>query len=112
MPFMMPCGNKGCNKLMEPYLDPKDDKVYCSSCDKEISNITHFAKVQMKSLKQFKQKTAQSFAVKCQNCGKEERPKLVKQDIVCPGCNKSHEHLSEPFKIMLREKLKTASQDI
>ena len=112
MPFMTNCVNKGCGKLMEPYIDPKDDKAYCSDCDRELPNITHFAKVQMKSLKQFKQKKGLAFAVKCQSCGKEERPKLVKDDIVCPGCNKPHTHLSAPFKIMLKEKLKTAGQDL
>lgn len=109
---MMNCTNKGCGKQMEPYIDPKEDKVYCAECDKELSNVTYFAKVQMKALKQFKQKIATSFAVKCCNCGKEERPKIVKDDIVCPSCHKAHTHLSEPFKIMLREKLKTAGQDL
>jgi Zn finger protein HypA/HybF involved in hydrogenase expression len=97
---------------MEPYIDPKTDKVYCSTCDQELTNITHFAKVQMKTLKQYKAKIPTSFSVKCKHCNKEARPKLVGQDIVCPSCNKNHDHLSEPFKIMLREKLKTASQDI
>jgi hypothetical protein len=112
MPFSLQCTNKGCGQIQEPYLDPQDDKVYCSSCDKEMPNISYFTKVQMKSLKQFKQKKSISFAVKCKNCGKEERPKLVKQDIVCPACDKVHSHLSEPFKIMLREKLKTVGQDV
>ena len=97
---------------MEPYLDPKDDKVYCSECDREIANITHFAKIQMKALKQFRQKKVISFAVKCQKCGKEDRPKLVGEDIVCQACKKPLDHLSEPFKIMLREKLKTVSNDV
>lgn len=110
--FSMVCNNKGCGKQMEPYIDQTDDKVYCSLCNKEITNITHFAKTQMKSLKQFKQKKTTSFSVKCQNCGKEERPKLVKEDIICPSCNKVHSHLSEPFKIMLKDKLKTVSQDV
>lgn len=112
MPFSMSCTNRGCGQTMEPYLDQTDDKVYCSKCDKEIVNVTHFTKVQMKSMKQFKPKKTISFAVKCKKCGKEERPKLVKDDIVCPGCNKTHDHLSEPFKIMLREKLKTVGQDV
>jgi|SRR5579885_1042993 len=112
MPFSMVCNNKGCGKQMEPYLDPKDDKVYCSECNKEMTNVTHFVKVQMKSLKQFRPKNQVSFGVKCQKCGKEARPKLVGEDIVCPACGKSHDHLSEPFKIMLREKLKTAGQDV
>lgn len=112
MSFMTNCTNKGCYKQMEPYIDPKTDKVYCSECDQEMTNITYFAKVQLKSLRQFKSKKVVSFAVKCVHCGKEERPKVVKEDIVCPSCNKIHTHLSEPFKIMLREKLKTASQDL
>lgn len=110
--FSMPCTNKGCHKLQEPYLDPKTDKVYCSLCNLEISNITHFAKMQMKSLKQYKQKNMTSFAIKCPKCGKEERPKVVGQDIVCAGCKKPMDHLSEPFKLMLREKLKTVTQDV
>ena len=97
---------------MEPYLDPKDDKVYCSICDKEISNVTHFTKIQMKTLKQYKEKKVISFAVKCQKCGKEDRPKLVDDDIVCRFCKKPLDHLSEPFKIMLKQKLKTVGQDV
>ena len=108
----MNCTTKGCGQVMEPYIDPKTDKVYCSVCDKEINNVTHFAKVQMKTLKQFRQKKAVSFAVKCQSCGKEERPKIVGEDVVCPACKKSHDHLSEPFKIMLKDKLKTVAQDV
>ena len=56
MAFMTYCTNKGCGKQMEPYIDPKDDKVYCSDCDRELPTITHFTKVQMKSFRQFKQK--------------------------------------------------------
>ena len=112
MPFSMPCSNKGCGKIMEPYLDVKDDKVYCSLCDKELPGITYFVKVQMKSLKQFRQRQPKPFSVKCQSCGKEDRPKLVGQDIVCVACNKPLDHLSEPFKIVLREKLRTTDKDI
>lgn len=112
MPFSMPCSTKGCGKIMEPYLDPKSDKVYCSLCDGEMQNITYFVKVQMKSMKQFRQKAPKPFAIKCQKCGKEDQPKVVGDDIVCPGCNKSHSHLSEPFKIMLRDKLRTTNKDV
>lgn len=108
----MPCTAKGCGKIMEPYLDVKDDKVYCSLCDKELVGITYFVKVQMKSLKQFRQRQPKPFAVKCQSCGKEDRPKLVGQDIVCVSCGKPLNHLSEPFKIMLREKLRTTDKDV
>lgn len=112
MPFSMPCALKGCGKIMEPYLDPKSDKVYCSLCDGELPNITHFVKIQMKSLKQFKQKTAKPFAVKCGKCGREERPKIVKDDIVCGICGKPLDHLSPVFKHMLKEQLKTVDKDV
>lgn len=112
MPFSMPCNNKGCGKMQEPYIDTKDDKVYCSLCDKEMANISHFTKVQMKSLKQFKQKTTVSFSVKCRSCNKEGRPKVIKEEVVCSSCMKPLDHLSIPFKNMLKEQLKTADKDI
>jgi len=113
MPFSMNCTNRGCNKLQEPYLDPKDDKIYCSLCDREITNITYFAKVQMKSMRQFKPKITTSFAIKCDKCGREARPILTDdEDVVCAGCHKSLDKLSVPFKNMLKEKLKTVGKDV
>lgn len=112
MPFMTVCTHKGCNKQMDPYLDPKTNKVYCSSCDQELTNLTHFAKSQMKTLKQFKQKTTTSFSVKCQKCSKEERPILSQQNVICPFCKTPHQHLSPHFKLMLQDLLKKVSQDI
>lgn len=97
---------------MEPYMDPKTEQIFCSNCNQEITSITHFMKSTMKTLKQFRQKPTISFGVKCQKCGKEDRPKIVGDDVLCPFCNKSHEHLSEPFKIMLKEKLKTVGKDV
>ena len=108
----MNCTNKGCCQQMEPYLDVASDKVYCSKCDREIPNVTYFTKVQMKSLKQFKQKVAVSFAVKCAKCGQEVRPKLVNDDVICGACNKPLDNLSVPFKNMLKEKLKTVGKDV
>jgi Zn finger protein HypA/HybF involved in hydrogenase expression len=97
---------------MEPYLDPKTNKVFCSKCDQEMANVTHFMKTTLKTLKQYRTKQPVPFGVKCQNCGRDAQPKVVKDDIVCPTCNKPHTHLSEPFKIMLRDKLKTANKDV
>ncbi len=112
MPFSTFCTYKECGKQMEPFLDPKTNKAYCALCEKELTSLTHFAKVQMKALKQFREKKKIPFGVKCKNCEKEDQPLVVKNDIVCPGCKKPHTHLSEPFKIMLREQLKTANKDI
>ena len=110
--FSIPCNNKGCGKMQEPYLDPKDDKVYCSLCDREIDNVTYFTKVQMKSLKQYKQKNVASFSVKCDKCGKEARPLLVNDDVVCAGCKKPLDKLSLPFINMLKDKLRTVNKDV
>jgi ribosomal protein L34E len=112
MPFSTFCTNKGCGKIQEPYLDPQDNKVYCSSCDGELTNITQFVKSQMKSMKQFKQRQAKPFAVKCAICGKEERPKLVQDDIVCGVCGKPLNNLSPIFKNMLKDKLRTTDKDV
>jgi hypothetical protein len=112
MPFSMVCTNKGCGQLMEPYLDPATSQVYCSSCDKELSNITHFVKHQMKQFKQFRPKKTVSFGVKCKSCNLEDRPVVLNKEIVCPSCKKPHTHLSEAFKLMLKDNLKTINKDI
>lgn len=112
MAFSTFCTTKKCGKIQEPYLDPQDNKVYCSLCDSEIVNLTSFVKSQMKSMKQFKQKQAKPFAVKCVKCGKEERPKIVQNDIVCGSCNKPMDNLSPIFKNMLKEKLRTVDKEV
>lgn len=114
MPFNMNCTNKGCHKQMIPYIDPKTNKVYCSECEQEMENVSHFVKTQMKTLKQYKEKNTVSFSVKCNKCGKEARPKLIKNntDVACPYCNGPLDHLSVAFRNMLKEKLKTADKDV
>ena len=120
MPISAICNNtyiddkkkvRKCGQI-EPYMDPKTEKVYCPLCNNEIDGITYFMKTTMKSLKQFRQKQTVPFGVKCQNCNKEAQPKVVGDDIVCPSCGKKHEHLSEPFKLMLKDKLKTTNKDV
>jgi ribosomal protein L34E len=115
MPLSMNCSNIGCGSLMQPYLDTGDDKVYCSACNNEMQGITHFVKVQLKAMKQIKQnrpKQPKPFAVKCPKCGNEDRPKLVGSEVFCVSCNKPLDHLSESFKIMLRDKLRTTDKDV
>lgn len=112
MPFSTYCNHKGCGDYMEPYIDQANDKVYCSKCDNEITNLTHFAKTQMKSFKQFKPKKKLAFSVRCNNCSKEDCPKLLNNQIICPNCQKPITNLSEPFKLILKEKLKNKDQDI
>lgn len=112
MAFSTFCTTKGCGKIQEPYLNPADNKVYCSLCDSEITNLTQFVKNQMKMSKQFKQKQAKPFAVKCAKCNREEQPKIVGNDIVCGLCSKPLDNLSPIFKNMLMQKLRTANKDV
>lgn len=112
MAFSIQCVNKGCGKIQEPYLDKETNKVHCSECDQEMKNVSTFTINQMKSMKQYKQKKVISFGVKCDKCNKEARPKLVKKEVVCGGCGKELENLSEPFKLMLKESLKTVDKDV
>lgn len=112
MAFSTQCTNKGCGKIQEPYIDKEDDKIYCSECNREITNLTHFAKIQMKSLGQYRQKSKISFAIKCPHCSAEVRPKLTNNDVVCGSCGKPLDNLSLPFKNMLKDKLKTVGKDV
>jgi ribosomal protein L34E len=112
MAFSTFCTTKGCGQIQEPYLDPADNKVYCSICDNEILNLTSFVKAQMRSMKQYRQKQAKPFAVKCGKCGREDRPKLVAGEVVCGACGGPLNNLSPIFKNMLKEKLRTADKDV
>ena len=110
MAFSTQCYTKGCNQFQEPYLE--NDKVYCSSCDNEITNITQFVKQQMKMSKQVRKPSKVPFAVKCDKCNNDDKPKILNNDIVCARCNSPLDNLSESFKIMLKDKLKTTDRDV
>ena len=112
MPISLNCTNKGCGKSNEPYIDLSDNKVYCSLCEREITNVTIFTVNLMKSSKQVRQKKTTAFAIKCPKCSREERPKLLNNDVVCGACSKSLDNLSLAFKNMLKEKLKTINKDV
>jgi len=112
MPFSTQCTNKSCRKIQAPYMDKETEKVYCSECHQEILGLTYFAKVQMKSIGQYRERPKISFATKCNECGLESRPKNVNNDIVCGICGKPLKHLSDIFKNMLKEQLKTVNKDV
>ena len=107
MPYLMHCMNKGCYKEQVPLLDVKSNLVMCSECNKEILNVTEFAKRSMKSLGQVtgKIKKGQTFAVKCGSCNQENTPVVEDDELVCPKCH-TELQLSVPFANMLRSVLK------
>ncbi len=110
MPFSIQCNNKGCGQIQNPFLDKGTDKVFCSSCNGEITNVTIFAKNQMKSLGQFGTKKQKSFSIKCTSCSSQERP-IKKENQYC--CGKCKKELSIPaaFKLMLDAQLPLAEKD-
>ncbi len=99
-----------CKKLSDPFIDPKTEKVYCGLCEKEMA-ADHFLKIQLKTLKQFKQKTNKPFSIKCWSCGKEDTPVQINKEFYCSSCKKQHK-LTEPFKIALRINLPNVGKEI
>jgi len=112
MAFSTQCFNKGCGKIQEPYIDPKTDKVYCSVCDGELTNITHFVKIQMKTAKQYRQKKSVPFAVKCMKCNAQERPFIKDDKVYCSSCKEEMTNVSPVYKNMLKQALKTVDKDV
>jgi len=90
MPFLICCDNKGCYETTEALLNPETNEVHCAACGKVIKSVTHFAKVQMKTLGQTmkNQKASRAFSVSCPSCGKTAQP-IVGRDgsITCSVCS-------------------------
>lgn len=107
----MQCSNKGCCQMQQPFLDPKTDKVHCSICEGEISQATHFAKQQMRMLKQFREKKKSSFSSKCHVCSLEERPVKKEMDWHCKGCGEKL-NLTAPFKQILEMYSKNLDKEL
>lgn len=93
-----------CSKQQEPYMDPKSEKVYCGNCDQEMI-ANHFLTSQLKTLKQYKQKSTAPFSIKCLKCNKEGTPIMLK-DISCAFCKTPLSNLTPQFKLMLKQFIK------
>ena len=108
MPFRTFCSNKECREEMQPEIDKKTKKVFCTECDKEIDSVDDFMKRQLISMGQVRRvkKESNSFSVKCEKCENMVKPVLGKdRQIICPdskcGFNMTNS-LSAPFVQMLR----------
>jgi Zn finger protein HypA/HybF involved in hydrogenase expression len=115
MALSLPCNNtylddqkrqRRCGTV-EVYMDKNTEKVYCPLCHNEMPNINHFTKITLKNLKQYAPKSTATFMVKCQKCSVEAQPVSCNGEIVCAACKRPHQHLTEPFKLMLKDQLKT-----
>ena len=110
MGFLIYCDNKGCGEHMEPLLDVNSNKAYCSECGEEVKSITHFAKVQMKSMGQTmkKQSTQRAFAVQCQYCGNSDTPKIGENNnLQCRKCSRDLDNISPAYAHVIRQNVKS-----
>lgn len=98
MSFMIYCGNTGCGKQSMPTLDMENNKVFCSECGGEM-NLPEPTKLSLRHMGQIvrKEKSKQSFSVKCTSCSVDSRPKIVDDKILCSSCNEEL-NLNAPFK--------------
>lgn len=102
MGFLIICTTKGCRKEVEPIYDSVTNVVSCPECLNEISNITQFAKNQMKSLGHSKKtQTKTAFAQNCPHCKKTDRPDVKDNKAYCKFC-KTDLKLSAPWIQMLK----------
>lgn len=107
MGFLIYCTNKGCGEQVEPLLDTSSDEVYCTSCNKVMLGVTHFAKVQMKALGQVKKAVKQTtpFQITCPGCKQRGTPN-VKNGVTCSSCGINLEDkISKPILHALKQSL-------
>lgn len=111
--FNITCSNKGCGQNSEALLDEASGEVLCRYCNRAISNITSFAKVQLKSMGQTtsKIKVQRGFSTKCPSCLKETMPLLQKvglrEELVCRNCQIPLTNLTSSFRQLVLEKLRS-----
>lgn len=112
MAFIINCDNKGCWQAQAALLDVKTNEVLCKECGKPIQNVTHFAKVQLKSLGQTTKtaKTQQTYSVKCNHCSVTAAPVLSEGKVNCKSCSKELTGLSNTFMNLLKDVLRNEQQ--
>jgi len=101
--FIINCDNKGCMKPQAAQLNVLSDEVICIECGKSITNISSFAKRQLKSMGQTtkNKKSTETYSVKCQACEAIGMPVFKNNQFICKSCQKEITNLSDPFKILL-----------
>jgi hypothetical protein len=104
------CTIKGCQKFMQPVLDTKSNKVFCSVCDGE-QTASHFTKINLKTVGQIRKAGKSAYSVKCASCKWEAMPKVVNNQLACPQCSAAHKSVSKPFETLIREAIKKNTQD-
>jgi hypothetical protein len=112
MAFIIQCDNRGCSKSQAACLDTESNQVICMECGKSITNVSSFAKAQLKSLGQTtkKAKTQQTYSVKCNHCSVINTPTFVQGKLCCKTCKKELTGLGAPFVTLLKDVLRNESE--
>ena len=92
-----------CNTTQEIKLDPTTQKPICTSCRKEVTNLSAFTIRSMKDRKEFLEKKKQAFSFRCEKCNAIQPGALSKdkKSIVCSICETRMnvtEHMFVTFK--------------
>jgi hypothetical protein len=103
MPVQQICAK--CRKERLLYIDKKTEVVFCSECETEFP-ASYYLKTQLKTLQQYKPKVQVPFQIKCNSCNKEGTPVLDKDKLICFNCRKQLQHLTEHFKLAVKNFLK------
>ena len=112
MAFIIQCDNRGCLQTQAALLDVESNNVICAECGNTITNVTHFAKIQLKSLGQTTKrvKSQQTYSVKCNHCSASGVPTLAEDKLICKSCNKEITGLSSTFVTLLKSVLGNEQQ--
>lgn len=108
----MNCNNRGCGKYQQPSLNLKSNEVICGECGQIIAGVSHFTKVQMKSLGQTLKPAKPAYSVRCEKCKQEALPKLDKNQLVCSWCSEILKNVSKPFEILIRNAIKKGDEEL
>src|SRR5258706_13238536 len=103
MAFSLGCPS--CRKMQEPVIDKSSNEVYCSLCDELIPNVSHFVKVQMKTIGQIKRPKKSTYAIECISCKIQATPILKNNKLLCPSCSKEYV-LARAFELLIKDALK------
>jgi hypothetical protein len=110
MGVLITCDNKGCFQSVEPLLNVSTNEVICTNCGKPINSVTHFMKIQLKTLGQTmkKQETNKAYSVFCSKCGNNSQPFVARDGTICcsnRNCGAPITNLSAPMAHMIRTML-------
>jgi|SRR5271166_2985006 len=110
MAIELNCTNPKCGKWQQPTIDTKTNKVYCAVCDGE-QNVSHFTKLNLKTVGQIKTAAKSAYSVKCASCKWDALPKFANGQFSCPQCSGVHKNISKPFENLIKDEIKKVKDE-